>query len=85
MNVRIKGLPVTGKIFIANTIRNIDIHLFPNSTYYSSCAPTGCTTSLINGQPHHTLFNIPVGKKGMKQLVGWTETNASVILAKFQY
>ena len=73
------------KIFIANTIPNIDIRLFPNSTCYSSYAPTGCAPSLINGQIHHKLFNIPVGKKFMKQPVGWTETNTSVISAKFQY
>ena len=29
MNVKIQGLPGTGKIFIANTIRNIDINLNP--------------------------------------------------------
>ena len=85
MNVKIQGLPGTGKTFIANTIRNIDIRLFPNSICYSSCAPTGCAASLINGQTHHKLFNIPVGKKFMKQPVGWTETNASVISAKFKY
>ena len=49
------------------------------------CAPTGCAASLINGQTHHKLSNIPVGKKFTKQPVGWTETNASVISAKFQY
>ena len=85
MNVKIQGLPGIGKTFIANTIRNIDICLFPNSTCYPSCAPTGCTASLINGHIHHKLFNIPVGKKIMKQPVGRTETNARVISAKFQY
>ena len=49
MNVKIQGLPGTGKTFIANTIRNIDIRLFPNSACYSFCASTGCATSLING------------------------------------
>ena len=76
MNVKIQGLPGIGKTFIATTIRNIDIRLFPNSTCYSSCAPTGCAASLINGQTHHKLFNIPVGKNFTKQPVGWTETNA---------
>ena len=85
INVKIQGLPGTGRTFIANTIQNIDICLFPNSTCYSSCALTECATSLINGQTHHNFFNIPVGKKFMKHPVGWTETNASVILAKFQY
>ena len=70
MNVKIQDLPGTGKTFIANTIRNIDIRLFPNSTCYSSCAPTGCAASFINGQTHHKLFNIPVGKKFMKEPVG---------------
>ena len=32
MNVKIQGLPGTGKIFIAHTIRIIDIRFFPNST-----------------------------------------------------
>ena len=49
MNVKIQGLPGTGKIFNSNTIRNIDIRLFPNSTCYPSCTPTGCAASLING------------------------------------
>ena len=40
MNVKIQGLPGTGKTFIANKIRNIDIRLFPSSTCYASCAPT---------------------------------------------
>ena len=85
MNVKIQDLPGKGKTFIVNTIRNIDIRLFPNSICYSSCAPTGCAASLINGQTHYKLFNILVIKKFTKQPVGWTETNASVILAKFQY
>ena len=85
MNVKIQGLPGTGKTFIANTIRNIDIRLFPNPTYYSSCDPTGCADSLINGYTHHKLFNLPVGKTFYKQPVGWTENNVSVISAKFQY
>ena len=42
MKVKIQGLPGKGKTFIATTIRNIDIRLFPNSTCYSSCAPIGC-------------------------------------------
>ena len=62
INVKIQGLPGTRKIFIANTIRNIDIRLFPNSICYSSCAPTVCAASLVNGQTHHKCFNIPVGK-----------------------
>ena len=66
MNVKIQGLPRTGKTFIANIIRNIDIRLFPNSTYYSSCAPTECASSLINDQTHQKLFNIPLGKEFMK-------------------
>ena len=58
--VKIQGLPGTEKIFIANTIRNIDIRLFTNSTCYSSCAPTGNAASLINSHTHHKLFNLPV-------------------------
>ena len=75
MNVKTKDLPGTEKkAFIANAIRNIDIRLFPNSTCYLSCATTGCAASLINDQTHHKLFNILVGKKIMKQPVGWKET-----------
>ena len=33
MNDKIQGLPGTGKIFIANTIRNIDINLNPMFYY----------------------------------------------------
>ena len=35
MNVKIQGLPGTGKTFIANTIRNIDINLNPMFLLYT--------------------------------------------------
>ena len=73
MNVKMQGLPGLGKTFIANTIRNIDIRLFPNSTCYSSCDLTGCAASLINGQPHHKFFNIPVGK--VHETTSWVDGN----------
>ena len=60
MTVKIQGLPGTGKTFIANTIRNIDINLDPMHLSYTCCAPTGCAASLINGTTHHQLFNIPI-------------------------
>ena len=85
MNVKIQDLHGTGKTFIINTIRNIVIRLFLKSTCYFSCASTRCAASLINSQTHHELVNIPVGKGFMKQPVGWTETNASMILAKVEY
>ena len=85
MNIKIQGLPQLGKIFIANTIRNIDIRLFPNSTCYSSCAPIGGAASLINCKIHHKLFNIPVEKEFTNQPVEWTEINACDIPTKFKY
>ena len=85
MNIKIQDLPGTGKTFIINTIRNIVIRLFLKSTCYFSCVSTRCAASLINGQTHHKLVNIPVGKGFTKQPVGWTETNASMILAKVEY
>ena len=60
MTVNIHGLPGTGKIFIANTIRNIDINLNPMILLFTYCDPTGCAASLINGTTHHQLFNIPI-------------------------
>ena len=62
MTIKIQGLPGTGKTFIANTIRNIDINLNPMYLSYSCCDPTGCVTSLINGTPHQQLFNILMEK-----------------------
>ena len=53
VTVKIQGLLGTGKTFITNTIRNIDINLNPMYLSYTYCAPTGCTASLINGTTHH--------------------------------
>ena len=47
MTVKNQGLPGTGKIFTANTIRNIDINLNPLLLSYTCCAPTGGAISLI--------------------------------------
>ena len=63
ITVKIQGLPGTGKSFIANTIRNIDINLNPMHLSYTCCASTGCAASLINETTHHTLFNLPLGIK----------------------
>ena len=41
MNVKIQGLLGTGKTFIANTIRNIDINLNPMFLSYTCYVPTG--------------------------------------------
>ena len=77
MNVKIKRLPGTGKSFIANTIRNINI---------TRCAPTGCDgVSLINGTTHHQLFNIPTGKVFHKPPKDWKEKNVSLKIAKHKY
>ena len=62
MTVKIQGLPGTGKTFIANTIRNIDISLNPMNLSYTCCAPTGYAASLINETTHHQLFNILIEK-----------------------
>ena len=85
MTVKIQGLPGTGKTFIANTIRNIDINLDPMYLSYTCCAPTGCAASLINGTTHHQLFNIPIGKKFHLSPTDWNEKNASLILDKHKY
>ena len=85
MTVKIQGLPGTGKSFIANTIRNIDINLNPMHLSYTCCAPTGCAASLINGTTHHTLFNLPLGKCFFSSPTDWNEKNASSIIAKHKY
>ena len=62
MTVKIQGLPGTGKTFIVNTIRNIDINLNSTLLSYTCCTPTGCAASLINKTTYHQLFNVPIGK-----------------------
>ena len=76
MTLKIQELPGTGKTFIVNTIRNIDINLDPVYLSYTCCAQTGCAASLINGTTHHQLFNIPIEKNsiyllqiGMKKML----------------
>ena len=61
MIIKIQVLSGTGKNFIANTIRNIDINLNAIFLSYTCYDPTGCAASLINGTIHHRLFNIPIG------------------------
>ena len=73
MSVKIQELPGTGKSFIANTTRNIDINLNPMSLSYIWCFPTGCAVSLINGTAHYQLFNIPIGKNFDKLPKDWKE------------
>ena len=71
INVKFQGVPSTCKSFIANTIRNIDINLNPMFLSYTSCTPTVCAASLINGTTHHQLFNIPTGKVFHKPPKDW--------------
>ena len=85
MTVKIQGLPGTGKTFIANTIRNIDINLNLMFLSYTCCVPTGCVALLINGTTYRQLFNIPYGRNFLKHSKDWKETNASSIIAKHKY
>ena len=85
MNVKIQGLPGTGKTCIANTIRNIDINLNPMFSSYACCFPTRCAASLINGTTHHQLFNIPTGRNFHIIPKDWEGTNDSSIIAKHKY
>ena len=85
MNFKIQGLPGTGKKFIANTIRNIDINLNPLFLSYTCCAQTGCAASLINGITHHPLFNIPAGNVFHKPPKDWKEKNTSLKIDKHKY
>ena len=73
VSVKIQELPGTGKSFIANTTRNIDINLNPMFLSYICCFPTGCAALLINGTAHHQLFNIPIGKHFDKPPKDWKE------------
>ena len=75
----------TGKTFIANTIRNIDINLNPMFLSYTCYAPTGCAASLINVTTHYKFFNIPTGKVFHKPPKDWKEINASLKIAKHKY
>ena len=85
MSVKIQGLPGTGKTFIANTIRNIDINLNPMLLSYTCCAPTRCAASLINRTTQHQLFNIPTWKVFHKPPKDWKEENASLNIDKHNY
>ena len=80
MNIKIQELPGTGKTFIANTIRNIDIILNPMFSY-TYCAPTECSASLINESTYHQSFNIPTGRRVFHNSPkDWKEKNGFSII-----
>ena len=85
MNIKIQGLQGTGKIYIANTIRNIDINLNPVFLSYICYASTGCVALLINGTTNHQLFNISTQRIFHKPPNDWKKNNISSIIDKHEY